>query len=579
MKKLQKTMSACLAMALSVSGFAACGVQEVGVVEKDDVSYLYVNTRDDGFGVRWLKAIETEFEAAYANESFAEGKTGVDLVISASANLTGGEYINNIASSNFNVSFVAGLYYFDYLAKDLLYDLTDVVKAELPDGSGTIENKLFDDQVETFSAVGGKYYSLPSFVSFPGVTYDAQLFEDNFLYFADEGGVMPVGNSSYTGTTYTGRGIDATGAAKRSPGPDGKYDSYDDGLPSSYEEYFYLLDTMVEMSITPFVWTGRSQHYTNMFFFSLLNSASTKEEFLSNFTFDSGEETVDVITGFNGTEPNVDQVKITADNGYLTTQTASRYQALKFLEHFYNKKNKYYDSRCESSSLSNTQAQKVYEESSLDPLSQDIAMMIEGTYWYDEAASELEESIGKYGEEARNRDLRYMPLPAIETGTVNEGEGKSIILSDSFYRYLCVNNNIKNDAEKVKLAETFVKFVYHDSSLQLITTTASNPWAVKYEITPSQYAGMDNYAQSVWDVYDFAKDNDTYVTPMSANSIFMDHTDKFTFSTTSKFCTSYVNGMEYSYPVTTFWDKKADAKSYFEGMKITQDDWTKNYNK
>lgn len=579
MKKFQKTMSGCLAIALLSGCFGGC-VKQVGVQEKSDISYLYVNTRDCGYGDGYLKALEPIFEERYAQTSFAEGKTGVDLVVATSANLAGVQYRDTMANSTYNVSVFEGMYYFDYLAGNYLYDITKIVKNEqLADGTGTIENKLFDDQKAALTADNGKYYVLPVFAGISGITYDADLFEDNFLYFADADGVKPTGNSSYTGAPYTGRGIDATGMAKRSPGPDGKYNTYDDGLPSSYEEFFWLLDTMVEMSITPLVWTGNSQHYTNYLFEALLGANSSKAELLSHFTFDSGDEEVEIIKSFNGDTPVTENVKITLENGYLASHQKSRYEALKFLQHIFNTNEKYYDSRCTTSALSNTQAQKVFEESSLDPLSQDIAMLLEGGYWYNEAQPELQESVGKYGVAAKNRNFKYMPLPAIETGTVNENEGSTIVLADAFNIYAAVNNNIKDDAEKVMLAETFVKFMYEDASLQLMNTTTGVPVAVNYELTETQKAGLDNYPRSLWDIYDFSKDNGAYATTMSANSVFMNHTDKFGFKTTTKFFTSYIGGIEYSYPNVTFWNGKANAKTYFEGMKLTANEWTTTYYK
>ena len=241
MKQIKKSMFCGLALILAGSSFTGC-VTTVGTQEKSDVSYLYVNTRDCGYGDGYLKALEPIFEARYANESFAEGKTGVDLVVATSANLAGTQYRDTIANSTYNVSVLEGMYYFDYLAGKSLYDMTNIVKnKQLQDGSGTIESKLFDDQKEALTVDNGKYYALPVFTGISGLTYDADLLENNFLYFADKDGLKPTATSSYTGKAYTGRGFDATGAEKKSPGPDGKYDTYDDGLPITKEDWNRLL--------------------------------------------------------------------------------------------------------------------------------------------------------------------------------------------------------------------------------------------------------------------------------------------------------------------------------------------------
>ena len=180
-----------------------------------------------------------------------------------------------IKSSNHDIHVLEGLNYYDYLENQTILDITDWVKAPLSDGK-TIESKMYDDQKAALSASEGKYYSLPTFSGFTGFTYDARLLRENNLYFADSVefgsasndsvGVYPFEISSYTGTTYTGRGFVPNANAKKSCGPDGQYDTYDDGLPSSYEEFFYLLDQMLSISpkITPFI--GLNGHYYNYIF-------------------------------------------------------------------------------------------------------------------------------------------------------------------------------------------------------------------------------------------------------------------------------------------------------------------------
>jgi hypothetical protein len=59
------------------------------------------------------------------------------------------------------------MYYFDFLASDLLYALTNITKATLEDGT-TIEGKLFDDQKDALTVKDDKYYALPTFAAFTG---------------------------------------------------------------------------------------------------------------------------------------------------------------------------------------------------------------------------------------------------------------------------------------------------------------------------------------------------------------------------------------------------------------------------
>jgi hypothetical protein len=180
------------------------------------------------------------------------------------------------------------------------------------------------------------------------LTYNADLLKENSFYFADSL-ESPDDTSSYTGKAYTGRPFVRNERAKKSPGPDGQYDTDDDGLPSSYEEFFYLYDAMLNNSpsITPLILYGG--HYSNYIFQQLLCAASTASGLNSKFSFDSNGEEVEIIVGWNqdGT-PKTDKVVITEDNAYESTMQTAQYKALKFIKHLSTNKvnGKYYIDSC-----------------------------------------------------------------------------------------------------------------------------------------------------------------------------------------------------------------------------------------
>ena len=117
-------------------------------------------------------------------------------------------------------------------------------------------SKLNQQQQDNL-AVDGKYYALPHYETYMGVSYDVSLFESKLLYFSAN---PDNGNNGFI-TSKT---------EKRSMGPDGKTGvqngidySLDDGLPSTYEEFFKLCDYMVVRNVTPFVWPGSAaESYT-----------------------------------------------------------------------------------------------------------------------------------------------------------------------------------------------------------------------------------------------------------------------------------------------------------------------------
>ncbi|MBQ8658522.1 MAG: hypothetical protein IJ506_05245 [Clostridia bacterium] len=578
-----KFLACTLASVLSACALTSC---DAGVTyvpeEKDDTSYLYIQVYQGGVGSAYLENVGTAFETAYNGKDgyFAEGKSKVDVVVTSSTSCNGNGLFTNIANNNNNLFVAEGMYYLDLAASNLLYDLTDIMDDTLSDGK-TIESKLYEDQQEMLTVKEDKYFSLPTFAITTGITIDAEILEAG-LYFADEGGNDRLQGrvSTYTGQTYKGRYLISSKTDKKSPGPDGEYDTYDDGYPSTYEEFFYLLDCMVQSNIHPMLFTGQSTHYTNYIFQSLLSANSTKDELKANFSFDSKGNKVKVVTGFEGDQPTISEEVITEANGYLTTQQYNRYLALKFLSCLFNNKSYYMEALGHNpATLGNTEAQKVYEESKFNAANghgKRIAMLVEGAYWYNEAKGELVESAGKF-EGADNRNFAYMPLPSKETGTVNEKEGKTVALADALDYYLVANNNIKGNAEKEKLVREFVKFMYSDAQLQNMTVDTGIPFALKYDLTDAQYEGLDNYKQSLWDAYKYSKDNGTYVTPMSDSLIFLNNTDVFSFKTTNRMFHSYVNGVERNNAYAAFTQYGVSAKDYFKGMWISSSDWSSKY--
>ena len=576
--KTKNVTALLMASLLAASTLTACGKKTPPKGEVDNTkTQLYVNTYDGGTGDNWLNTLARKFEEEYKDHPFVDGKVGVQVHVDASRNNTSAGLAANMKNSDYSVSIAEEFYYSQCMAGDLLYDITDLLDDELTDGSGTIADKLYQEQKDYLTAYNGNYHALPWLAVFNGFTYDAALFEENGLWFADTTGYKPRTDSSYTGTAYTGRGFVTPQNQKKSPGPDGKYGTLDDGLPSSYEEWFYLFDYMVKnKGIDPIIYTGASAYYMNYTWQSLLMAWAGKDEMATHFTFDSNGKDVRVITGWNGNEPIVESVKITKENGYLIKQQEALYYTLKFYKHLYGNTDYFYAGSA-SKSFTNLAAQTIFVESSLNPNYTPIAMIAEGNYWYNEASAALTDSENIYGARAKNRDFRLMPMPGQELGTVNENQGKPTAISDAMNYTMVVNNNIKGNAEKEAVAKEFVKFCYRDDNLQTATSVGGIPIAVDYEMPENVYSSMPKYKQSLWDLYDTAKDSGDFLAPVGGNLIYLSNPNQFGFSIQASFFHSIINGLEESKPQDAFATGKS-IKDYLEGMKISQSDWTTKFN-
>lgn len=585
MKKLVRFLSLCLC-AILLCPFAACVSCSDDIVDVDETkSTLYVSTRDAGIGTEWFEALAKGFEEKYADTAFEDGKVGVQVITEANRNNTGTGMLGTIKSSLYSVMMLEQVQYTDYMGGDLLYDISDLVKTELSDGSGTIESKLDKYQKDYLTGYNGNYYALPWLSGFTGITYNADLFElydeetnpdGNGLYFADVNGYKPKDNSSYTGSTYTGRGFITADNSKKSPGPDGKYNTFDDGLPSSYEEFFYLCDYMAVKGVIPFIYYGGGAYYVQYALNALTLAWSGAEEMSYNFSFDSGDKTAKIITGFSGETPIIEDKKITPETGYLMSQQEAPYYAAKFLKHLYSDESKYFAEECFDSSKTNLDAQELFIDSVLNAESKPIAMLIEGNYWYGESSTALKSSVEYYGEDAAgNRNFRWMSMPGKETGTVNEGEGRTTAVADGLFCYFVVNNNIKGNAVKTELATKFIQYCYEDASLQKFTSISGMPAGVDYELTTEQYDSLEIYKQSCWDIYKAAVNAGEYLSPVAGNKTYMSGFTRFGFSIQTEFWSSKIGDTTYNVPRKIF--KNYSAKEYFNGRILTADDWKNFY--
>lgn len=557
MKRFYKFTAIILA-AISALALSACGttggsdkVEEVDPTK----SQLYVYNYDGGIGTEWLYQAEQRFEDLYKDVSFEEGKTGVQVRVEK-----GKSNLDGIANSPYNVFFTEQVVYNSLIANNYLLDISDIVKSSLSSvegctETGTIEGKLSEEQRKAITAVDGKYYVLPHYECYTGVTYDRDLFNKKNLFIKNGGG-------------YTNLKGDL------SVGPDGIKGTYDDGLPSSYEEFYKLMSRMLSYNVTPFIYSGMYSTYTNNLVTGLWTAYEGKDSFMLNVNFGSGSEAngvkANVVTGFNGDDPIIESKTISPSTGYLLSQSAGKYYALSFLETVMG--NSRYLSDKITEVLSHLDAQTEYIYSSLE--NKPIAMIIEGSYWYNEAKESLKASANEYPEDGVNRNFAFMPLPRQITGQVTEGNGTKNTLFDSLSSWAFINANIKNDPVKVKLAKEFLKFCYTDASLRQFTEETAIFKAVDYDWDNLANGNLSNYAKSIFDI----RKNSDVIHPYSDNRIFINNQSAFNFCATSEYWSSVIGSTAYAYPYSAFKEHKS-AKDYFTGMSISESKWNEMYGK
>ncbi len=517
-------------------------------------THLSVLSYDGGIGSEWLKLAAKRFEEKYANVSFEEGKTGV--VIDITSDKLDGK--NGVTTTPYAVWFAEGVNYNDLIATNQIVDITDIVTGSLSDASngaetGTIEEKMSPEFLEALTAIDGKYYCVPHYEIYTGLVYDIDLFDKYGYYFSTAGGFTAA-------------------AEEKTVGPDGVKGTKDDGLPSSYEELYILMDQMVADGVIPFTWVGSLENYVNDMFAGLQVAYAGKEEFLLNVTFDSSASNTQatIIDSFDGNTPIEKEVTITDKNGYLMSLQAGKYYAFELLEKIMS--NDSYHTKLDKST-SHLDTQERFILSSLKAGEKPIAMMIEGSYWYNEATQALKRSVNTYKDQAEGRRFGWMPLPVQYKGSVTEGNGKKNTVLESLNSFAFINAKYKDNAVILDLAKKFLQFCYTDESLVEFSVTTGLPKGLNYTIPEDKLALVDNYFQR--DILDTKLTSDV-IYPYSANPIFMNDQSEFMFNQGAAVWAAAYDGRATTSFLTAL-KTGVSAKDYFFAAATDEEEWNNRY--
>ncbi len=558
MKKATKMTAMVLAMVtVCTSALTACSPQRMNS-DDGNKSKLIVNNYAGGFGEDWINNVEKRFEEAYADVSFEDGKTGVDVVINHNKD-QGESYISKIDAMEDEVFFPGNIYYHEWIASGKMLDITDVIsEANAEDGGKSILDKMTQEEKDFYS-VDGKYYAIPHHESQPGIVYDRDLFEAKGLYFAKNGApsedyaMDKAAAGGYSGTTaYTGKG-------EKSAGPDGQHGTSDDGLPATYEEMFILCKYMQEPSVgvTPFVWTGKTKgYYTDLLLAALTADYEGAEQLAMQYSYTGTAKNLISISG-SGAVTELPEKEITVDNGYEMYSSAGRYYALKFLETIID--NNYYSESC-FGSRTHLEVQADFMKTTKTKENA-VAFLVEGNWWENEAGGSFEE-LEKYypdgGYAKTDRNFAFLPLPK----ATNEQIGEGVTMTTTEVSLGFIKSSISE--EKIELAKTFLKFCYTDESLNEFTQTTGLPAALQYELEQDIYDGLSAFGKSVCDV------KNTVVKPYGNNDIFKNNYQSyilmFTFATPS-----------YKYACDGIKDYSASAEDLFRMIATNRQagDWGK----
>lgn len=532
MKKFGKLIAIALSASMLV-GAAGCfrSTDDGPKVDTGKVQLL-VGNFNGGYGSEWLNKAVKRFEAKYADYDFGNGKKGVKVWVNNDARYSGSMETNMQAYPQ-HVILAENVNYYNMVdisdgSSKYIVDMSDVVNTPINKdfitgqtdtsygaGNTTIADIMNSSMKEYLNVDGnGKYYGVPFYEATVGIVYDVDVFEKYGFYYAAEGygdsdGFIQDTNGNWIGQngkvignvssmTYA-QAIDA--GVKLGNGPDGAPDTYDDGCPATYADFFKMCLRMYTRGVTPLTWPGdeQIQRYLNYLAYNLWTDYEGSQMGL-NFSLNGTATDLIKMNSYNSATGayETETVNITDANGYELQRQAGKFEAVNFI---YNlvKDSRYYDTTTCFSSTSQKEAERAYILSAL-PTKQDRAMLIDGSWWQNEAGQMFYDMAVDFDNDAylaKNRRFGMLPLPKANQSKV--GQGNSLAFNTA--TVIVINKKSTTDATTLKVAKQFVKFLHTHESLYEFTATTSSARPYTYTLNDTELNALTSVAKQNYELH------------------------------------------------------------------------------
>lgn len=498
-----------LAAVLSVGVAAGCGNGNIGK-DEDSSKITQISFRQWGgtaSSTDWLQQAADRFAAEKANEPYESGKKGVKVEISTNKD---SDYTSSIPDYDILMDENEANIY-DMQTRGYLADIDDLVKG--------LQSKIEPQLLPKFKGADGKYYGLPHYSYDVSISYNVDLFTAENLYIAAPGEESVVNyKSSLLPGSSAGVNFVFNENTKKSCGPNGIPNDYDDGLPSSLEEFIVLCDYIKnKKQINPFSIsdiTGGA-NYAFMLIESLwagMVGTDAMKATNCNFTDAEVEVVKEGALSYDGTllntgikMPQTETVVLSDDNGYRMYDMSARYYALSFLELAKNK------GWFKNQQMTNTKAQEFFVLGNYNANDNDrCAMLVDSTFWYGEAVSGGTLTKYKSLSGGKEANVSMMPMPVQLTGQVTEGNGKKPTVIDTSATVF-VNKRVEKNEGLFRAVKEFIEFLYSDAELKAFTETSKLTMNLKYDYDKSSlgnfYAGVLEIEKAAGDKVYAASDN------------------------------------------------------------------------
>lgn len=498
-----------LAAVLSVGVAAGCGNGNIGK-DEDSSKITQISFRQWGgtaSSTDWLQQAADRFAAEKANEPYESGKKGVKVEISTNKD---SDYTSSIPDYDILMDENEANIY-DMQTRGYLADIDDLVKG--------LQSKIEPQLLPKFKGADGKYYGLPHYSYDVSISYNVDLFKTENLYIAAPGEESVVNyKSSLLPASSAGVNFVFNENTKKSCGPNGIPNDYDDGLPSSLEEFIVLCEYIRnKKNFNPFAIsdiTGGA-NYAFMLIESLwagMVGTDAMKATTCNFTDAEVEVVKEGALSYDGTllntgikMPQTETVVLSDDNGYRMYDMSARYYALSFLELAKNK------GWFKNQQMTNTKAQEFFVLGNYNANDNDrCAMLVDSTFWYGESVSGGTLTKYKSLSGGKEANVSMMPMPVQLTGQVTEGNGKKPTVIDTSATVF-VNKRVEKNEGLFRAVKEFIEFLYSGAELKAFTETSKLTMNLKYDYDKSSlgnfYAGVLEIEKAAGDKVYAASDN------------------------------------------------------------------------
>ena len=568
---------------------------------------LLVGNFSGGYGRAWVDKAAKKFTPKYENYDFGNGKKGVQIDIDSNPRYSG-KIENTMSSWAQNVILAENVNYYSLVdikdaSSKFLVDISDVVNT--PVNQDLITGGVDADYAADTKSIGeimnpqmrdylnadenGKYYGVPFYEATVGIVYDLDVFEKYGFYYAAEGYGDAEGFIQDTNGNWIGEGGKVVGKAsemsyadalkagvKLGDGPDGKADTYDDGCAATYDDFFKLCLRMDARNVFPLTWPGAQEtlRYLNYLAYNLWTDYEGVDQMGLNYSLSGTADDLIKLDTYNAATGTyeTESVAITDANGYELQRQAGKYEAINFIKRILADERNYDPAICVSET-SQKDAERQFILSA-DPDLKDRAMLIDGSWWQNEAKNMFEDmAVDKNDDKYRAENRRYGLLPLPKANASKVGEESALAFNTA--TVIFVNKKTTTDETTLKVAKQFIKFLHTHESLYEFTSTTASARPYTYDLSDAEKSTLTSVAKHNYELHS-ATD---FVFPYSKQTIVRTNYERFS-------CSGYLVFEAYGKQETILAQRFINNKNttswdYFKSMVEThgKDFWDTNFGK